>query len=62
MLIFTLFILLGFNAGDRSPQQPDLAKHFSGLDGAFVLYDAKNQNIIATMKTLRRALFTVLDV
>jgi beta-lactamase class D len=34
-------ILLSLGVSDGQPK-PDFAKHFAGIDGAFVLYDAKN--------------------
>ncbi|MGH7450870.1 MAG: class D beta-lactamase, partial [bacterium] len=34
-------VLLSLSIGDGQ-SKPDLAKHFAGIDGAFVLYDTKN--------------------
>jgi beta-lactamase class D len=36
-------VLLGLGVSDSQPK-PDLARHFAGIDGAFVLYDTKNDN------------------
>ncbi len=41
MNLAAAIILLGLSVSDGQPK-PDLAKHFAGLDGAFVLYDTNN--------------------
>jgi beta-lactamase class D len=41
MELSVAIILLGLGVSDN-PSKPDLAKHFAGIDGAFVLYDTKN--------------------
>ncbi|MGH7599336.1 MAG: class D beta-lactamase [bacterium] len=41
MKLFLAVILFSLNIGD-SQSTTDLAKHFAGIDGAFVLYDTKN--------------------
>lgn len=41
MMLFLAAVLLGFGISDDQPK-PDVAKHFFGIEGAFVLYDAQN--------------------
>jgi beta-lactamase class D len=41
MELSVAIILLSLGVSD-APPKPDLAKHFAGIDGAFVLYDTKN--------------------